>query len=78
MTEEGMRRLALAEAFKLDKFYNEYVGNILIPELEMNADLFWRVTVFLRNNPDWVLGFEQGDGAGCGCWWLNTAEDAVL
>ena len=31
LTEEGLERLRLAEAFGLNAFYQEQVGNIIIP-----------------------------------------------
>ena len=77
LTDKGLARLQLAEAFGLDAFYQEQVGNIIIPECEMWAKVQIKVWCFLRNNTDWVLGYENPDNR-CGYWWLNTREDAVL
>ena len=77
MTEEGLKRLAKAEAFGLDMFYQEHVGNIIIPEWQFSDRQRTRVLAFLRNNPDWCMGYENPDDE-CGYWWLNTIADAVL
>ena len=77
LTEEGLERLRLAEAFGLNAFYQEQVGNIIIPEWAFTDRIRTRVGAFLRNNEDWVMGYENPDGE-CGIWWLNTREDAIL
>lgn len=77
LTEEGMRRFAKAEGFGLDRYYNEHVGNIIIPEYEFSDRQRTKVLAFLHNNPDWVMGYENPDSE-CGYWWLNTKEDAIL
>lgn len=77
MAEEGLKRLAKAEAFGLEEFYQECVGNIVISECLFNNKVQTKVFAFLRNNPEWVMGYENPDG-DCGYYWLNTREDVIL
>ena len=77
ITEEGIKRLVRAEAFGLDRYYQEQVGNIIIPEWQFTDTIQTRVFAFLRNNPDWVLGYENPDGDN-GYYWINTREDVIL
>jgi hypothetical protein len=73
MTDEGIRIYELVKSYELGMYYNEFAGNILIPEFEMNTEILIRVTAFLRNNEEWVLGYENCDGEE-GVWYLNTRD----
>lgn len=77
LTDKGLARLHLAEAFGLDAFFQDCVGNIVIADWEFTDKIRTRVAAFLRTNTDWVMGYEKPD-EDCGYWWLNTREDAVL
>ena len=77
ITEEGARRLALMEEYGLEAFYQEHVGNLIIPEYRFTYDIRVRVLAFLRNNTEWIMGFEKPDEQA-GYYWLNTLEDVRI
>mgnify|MGYP003482042365 CR=1 FL=1 len=58
LTDKGLARLQLAEAFGLDAFFQEQVGNIVIADWEFTDKIRTRVAAFLRTNTDWVMGYE--------------------
>ena len=74
MTEVGKKRYDLAVAYKLDEFYQVQSGNIIIPEDEFKEPITRYVMIFLKDNflkdnPKWVLGHEEG------YWFLTTLAD---
>lgn len=73
MTEYGLKCLQRVEACGLARFYQEHVGNIIIPECDFTPAIYIKVFAFLRNNPNWVFGYENPNG-DCGYYWLNTID----
>ena len=61
MTDLGKATLALARAYNLGAYYNPYVGNITIDETEFTLDVVTNVNRFLKENQDWVMGYEEYD-----------------
>ena len=55
LTEKGKATMELVNSYGLGDYFNPYMGNILIPSL---VDVKEKVIVFLKENPDWVLGYE--------------------
>jgi len=76
MTEYGLKCLQQAKASALGSYYQEHVGNIIIPDSDFPM-LTNNVKHFLKNNPNWVLGYENLNDGG-GYWWLNTRDSIDL
>ena len=58
-TAEGKATLELVNSYGLGEYYNPYMGNILIVSL---VDVKEKVSKFIKENPDWVLGYEADSG----------------
>lgn len=69
-----MDRAELASKYNLARFYNPFVGNIVILEREYTDEVAANVRKFLKDNPDWLLGYEKCDEQVYG-YYLNTLED---
>ena len=74
LTEHGMNRLKLAEAFDLEAFYDPHMGNICIVAEDMTPEVMNNVLRFLQANTDWVMGCEEYD-TGCYYTYITTLED---
>lgn len=58
ITTSGKITRELIKKNGLIGFYNEYMGNVIIPERKFSDPVKNRVLSFLANNTGWVLGFE--------------------
>lgn len=59
MTEEGKATYELVNSYGLGAYYNEYVGNVLIPMCDFNKEQIRDTALkFLTQNEDWVMGCE--------------------
>lgn len=53
----------VADFYGLIKWYNPYLGNILIAPKDLTAPVMASVLKFLSDNTNWVMGYEDiGDG----------------
>ena len=82
MTEAGRACYARVKLYGLDKYYHEHTGAVIIPTSELYADSMFGpvneiVLDFLRDNPEWIMGFERAY-EGCpesDCYYfLQTSE----
>ena len=74
ITEEGKKRIELINKYGLIDYYNEFAGNIIISQSQMNDEIKSKIFIFISNNMNWVLGFEKYDNTE-GYYYLNTIED---
>ena len=80
MSSENIARYELAQHYELGSYYNEFCGNIIIPAIDVRdeRDIQEILFVFLRTNPDWIMGYEESY-KGCPidecCYYLQTSED---
>lgn len=75
ITEEGKKRIELVIKYGLFDYYNEFVGNIIISQNQMNDEIKSKIFFFISNNTNWILGFEKYDDNTEGYYYLNTIED---
>lgn len=59
VTDEGRRVAELVSKYGLINFYQYPVGNLIFAPHEMTIDVMSRVMKFLRENQEWVMGFEE-------------------
>lgn len=59
LTAKGKKVMELVNSYGLGDYFNPFMGNILIRSL---ADVKEKVSKFLKENPDWVLGYEAESG----------------
>lgn len=74
LTQQGMSRLELAEAFDLGAFYEPHMGNICIVAEDVTPEVTNNVLRFLQANTDWVMGCEEYD-VGCYYTYITPIED---
>lgn len=58
MTAEGIKTYELAKRYELAEFYQETVGNFILPADKLTVEVVGRITHFLMDNNDWVMGYE--------------------
>lgn len=59
LTVLGRQRLELARKYNLESFYSPFMGNIYIDSKFITEDLMNKVHKFLKENQDWVMGYED-------------------
>ena len=74
LTEEGRKQYQTAKEAGLAAYYQFEVGNIIIPEAELqHGDLGAKLILFLKEHEGWVMGYERyGDDPGI--YFLNTID----
>lgn len=69
MTELGKKTYALVCNFNLGEWYDPMSGHILIAKEDINATILASVNIFLFNNTDWCMGYEEN------CMYIVPIED---
>lgn len=64
LTDEGKKMLELVSQYQLDEYVNIMAGNIVIEDQQMNFYLMSKCLEFIRNNPEWVMGYEIDENNG--------------
>ena len=59
MTEIGKLTYKLFEKYNLVQFYQFEMGNLIIYPADFSVDIQKRIMQFLKNNPNYILGFEE-------------------
>ena len=69
MTDLGRQRYELISKYHLDEYYQVIMGNLIIPNDSLNDFTLKCILIFLKDNPEWVLGHEEN------YWYVNTLDD---
>ncbi len=59
LTELGRKKLELIKNYGLLKFYQPESGNVLIYPEELSEEVQNKVFVFLKENSQYILGYEE-------------------
>ena len=60
MTEACKAIYDLVDNYLLGEFFNPYMGNIIVDNEKITDEVKLKVEIFLRNNKEWVMGYEHG------------------
>lgn len=78
LTDEGRKKLELVSQYQLDEYVNIMVGNIVIEDQQMNFYLMSKCLEFIRNNPEWVMGYEIDENNGIvysAIWYISEKSN---
>lgn len=73
MTEVGKARYDLVSKYNLEEFYQVQNGSVIIPKDMFKEPISRFVLIFLKDNPNWVLGHTTTRTEAY--WYLATLAD---
>ena len=76
MTDLGKSTYELVKEYGFGKYYNPYMGNVIIELTDVNNRILNRIALFLAENTDWVMGVEYADEEKIeGCIYVTQKEN---
>ena len=61
MTEYGKQTCELMKSYGLFKWYEPFVGHVIVDLKDVNNRILNLIALFLAENTDWVMGVEYSD-----------------